>query len=81
MQYIKNEVIATIKDNFLEEGIFELMNSGGGIEGTLTMEEVTDAVNNCTSRSELANLVLHEWMFNDVFGSLDEFIGEDNDGN
>ena len=76
LKELKELVVAIIANSFAEEGTFEVQNSQGGVEATLTLQEVSDLVEGCSTQQDLHNLVLKDWMMEDVYVSLDDFVSE-----
>ena len=76
LQSLKAHVIDIISNSFAEAGTFEVQNSQGGVEGTLTLQEVSTLVESCSTWQELHNLVLKDWMMEDVYEGLEDFISE-----
>ena len=76
LQKLKEQVIDIITNGFVEEGMFEVVNGQGGVEDTLTLQQVNDLVAGCSTRQALHNLVLVDWMMGDVYTDLEDFIGE-----
>jgi hypothetical protein len=76
LQELKEQVIDIIATSFAEGGMFEVVNSQGGVEDTLTLQQVDDLVQFVDTRQDLHNLVLVDWMMGDVYVDLEDFISE-----
>lgn len=76
LQSLKAQIIDIIANSFAEDGTFEVQNSQGGVEATLTLQEVSDLVEGCSTQQDLHTLVLEDWMMEDVYVSLDDFVSE-----
>ena len=60
VQLMKNDLID-------EEGIFTLVNGGGGVTATFTEKEVNERIGQIKKLSDLEELY-EEWMFSDAYG-------------
>jgi len=70
---VAKEFIQCFVNAYVEDGIFNVLNSGGGVEKELSESEVVKALEECNSSiAKLTDLILHEWYFGDSFGSIDE---------
>ena len=76
LQELKEQVIDIIATSFADGDMFEVINSQGGVEDTLTLQEVDDLVAGCKTRQDLHNLVLVDWMMEDVYVDLEDLISE-----
>jgi hypothetical protein len=42
----------------------------------MTLQEVEDAIVNCESIKELANLIMEDWLYKDVYASFKELLAD-----
>lgn len=76
MNELKKKLINLIVEDFQESEFesFPIYNGAGGLVEELTLEDVKSKIENCQTMSELNKLIRHEWMYSDVYESIEEMI-------
>jgi predicted transcriptional regulator len=59
-----------------EEDEFIIYNRQGVVIKEMTLQEVEDAIVNCESIKELANLIMEDWLYKDVYASFKELLAD-----